>query len=134
MKQFRQHAGNSACSAYILLEVMRATAIFAMAAVALAVLLNETMDASVAMRKESDIVWNLESKMAGARIKRLVAGKQTLPADDGGIIYDQEISPLDLKNSKNQFLSGLYNIKITARWKQGDREEQEVAQTYVYQP
>jgi len=113
---------------------MLATAIFAMAAVALAVLLNETMDASVAMRKESDIVWNLESKMAGARIKRLVAGKQTLPADDGGIIYDQEISPLDLKNSKNQFLSGLYNIKITARWKQGDREEQEVAQTYVYQP
>ncbi|MGB8354955.1 MAG: hypothetical protein WCD79_13755 [Chthoniobacteraceae bacterium] len=133
MKLFLHQTGNSE-SAYILLEVMLATTIFAMVAVALAILLNETMEASVQMRRENSVIWNLESKMAEIRIKRLVAGKEESPLDASGINYETEISPLNLRSKDSFSLTGLFNIKITARWKQGSRVEEEVAQTYVYQP
>ncbi|MGB8354687.1 MAG: hypothetical protein WCD79_12410 [Chthoniobacteraceae bacterium] len=134
MKSMSFHCNQSDVSAYILLEVMLATAIFAMAAVALAVLLNTAMGASTDLQRENKITWNLESKLTEAKINRLVVGKETLPPDAGGIAYDKEISPLDLKNYKNQYLAGLYSIKITARWREDGRDETQVSQTYVYQP
>jgi len=134
MKQALFDRGGGDRAGYILLEVMLATAIFAMAAVALAVALNEALGASIRLQRETRVAWNLESKLAEARIGRLVVGKDTSPPDAGGISYVKEISTLDLKNDKNQFLAGLYSIKITARWKEEGRDESQFSQTYVYQP
>lgn len=131
---FRQPVRRADCSAYILLEVMLATAIFALVAVALAISLNKTIDAAVRLQRETDVIWNLDSKMAEVRVKRLVLGKEKSKADGNGIIYETEVKPLDLKNEKGQFMGGLYNIKITAYWKEDNRDEQMTSQMYVYQP
>ena len=121
-------------SAYILLEVMLATGIFALAGVALAIVLNEAISAGVRVQRETHVVWNLESRLNEARLTRLVPGTETTKPDADGIAYEKEISRLDLKNDKNQSLIGLYNIKITARWNEGTRDMDLVSQTYVYQP
>jgi type II secretion system protein I len=128
----RANAGG--CEAYILLEVMLATAIFALVVVALAVALNETMDAGARLQQETGIVWSLESKLAEARISRLAPGREVSKPDASGIVYEKEVSPLNCKNKKNQFLNGLYNIRITARWKENNQDREQYSQIYVYQP
>lgn len=120
-------------SAYILMEVMLATAIFAIAAVSLAIVLNEAIAAGIRVQRETQVVWNLETQLNQARLLPLAAGKQTSKPDTGGIVYEQEITQLNLKNRKNVSLTGLYDIKITAHWKEENRDTDLVAQTYVYQ-
>jgi len=128
------HFQGNESRAYILLEVMLATAIFSMAAVALAVLLNEAMQSFVRLQRDTRATLSLESQMDEARVNRLVAGKEMLPPDIHGIAYSKEVLPLNLKTNKNQLLTGLYEVRITASWKDGGHDETEVSQTYVYQP
>ena len=109
-----------------------ATAIFALVAVALAVSLNEAISAAVRLKRETQIVWSLDSRLAEARVERLVLGKKTAEPDSDGVAYEKEVTPLQMRNKKNDFLGGLYNIKITARWKAQNRDEELFAQTYVY--
>lgn len=118
-------------SAYILLEVMLATAIFAMVATALAISLNETIEAALRIRRVTNVVLNLESRMAEARQSPLTLGKESSKRDADGIVYEKEVSLLEMKNRKNQPLTGLYNLKISARWKEQNQEMTRVAQTYV---
>lgn len=113
---------------------MLATAIFAMVATALAVCLNGTIGAGLHVQRETGVLLNLESRLAEARLTRLIPGKGTSKPDAGGIVYELEISLLDLKNDKNQPLNGLYALKITARWKEQNQDEEQVARTYVFQP
>ena len=65
---------------------------------------------------------------------RLSPVKLTSVADAEGVVYVREVSILDMKSKKNETMNGLYNIKITAQWKDGNRDMDMVAQTYVYQP
>ena len=126
--------GNSRCSGYILLEVTLAVLIFACVVVGLAITLNAAIEAGLRQRRETAMVWALESKLAEARLTRLVIGKETSGRDENGVVYEKEISPLDVRTKQNQFMNGLYNIKITAYWKEDGRAEERNAQTYVYQP
>jgi len=121
-------------SAYILLEVMLATGIFALAGVSLAVALSETISAGARLQRHTQVIWSLESRLNEMRLKPLVLGKEATKPDANGIIYEKEVSLLELKNNKAQPLNGLFNIKITARWKDGKRSMDMEAQTYVYQP
>ena len=121
-------------SAYILMEVMLATAIFAIAGVSLAILLNELISAGTRAQRESRIVWDLQTHLNTARLNQLALGKKTDKPDADGVIFEQEISRLNMKNEHNQLLGGLYNIKITARWKEENQDRDMDAQTYVYRP
>ena len=134
MKSTGRNPRAARSSAYILMEVMLATAIFACAAVALAVALSDTITAGDRLQRESRVIWGLESRMNEAKLKRLVLGKETLPPDGTDIVYEQETSQLDLKNDKNQILAGMYNITITAHWMENHRPVSLVSQKYVYQP
>lgn len=120
-------------SGYILLEVLLALGIFSIAVVALAVALNDTISAAVQLQKETKMVWNLESRLNQARLKRFIIGTQKLEPE-AGVSYEQEITQVDLKNEKNQTLNNLYNVKITAKWTEQNVEEVRTAQIYVYQP
>lgn len=116
------------------MEVMLATGIFAMVGVALAVALNETISAAIRMQRETRILWSLESKMNEARLGRMIVGKETLPKDGDGVTYEKEVSMLDLKTEKQEQLAAMYNLKITARWKEHGRDMDLESQIYVYQP
>ena len=119
---------------YILMEVMLATGIFAMAGVSLALVLSQAVSAGGRVQRETHIVWALESQLNEARLVRLSPVKLTSVADAEGVVYVREVSILDMKSKKNETMNGLYNIKITAQWKDGNRDTDMVAQTYVYQP
>jgi type II secretory pathway pseudopilin PulG len=119
--------------AFILLEVLLATAIFALVATALAISLNETIEASLRIRRDSAVRLNLESQLAEARAARLSPGKETAKPDDDGVIYEREVTALDLRNNKKQLLVGLLNVQITARWQENNRNETLSVQTYVLQ-
>lgn len=134
MKSSLQHFKKARRDGYILLEVMLATGIFALAGVALAVALSQTISAGARLQRQTQVIWSLESRLNEVRLKPLVLGKEATKPDANGIVYEKEISLMELKNMKTQPLNGMFNIKITARWKDGDRLMDMTAQTYVYQP
>jgi type II secretory pathway pseudopilin PulG len=121
-------------ASYILLEVMLATGIFALAGVSLAVTMGETISAGSRLQRETHVIWNLESRLNEVRLKTLVVGKEKMEPDAAGVTYEEETTLLELKNEKNISLNGLYNVKVTARWKEQNRPTDMVAQIYVYQP
>lgn len=112
---------------------MLATALFALVATALAISLNRTIDAALEIQRKTRVVLNLDSQLAEARQGRLTLGKETAKPDADGIVYEKEVSLLELRNRKNEPLNGMYNLKITARWKEQNQEVSQVAQTYVLQ-
>lgn len=124
---------NAQRAGYILLEVMLATAIFAMAGVSLALVLRDAITAGVRVQQETRVAWALESRLNEARIKRLEAGTVTSKPDAAGVVYETEIRPLNMKNVNAQQLGGMYDVKVTARWKDENQERDSVAQVYVYQ-
>ena len=122
-------------SAYILMEVMLATAIFAIAGVSLAIVLNGSISAAARTERESRIVWDLQSRLNTARINSpLPVGTVTDKPDANGVVYEQQITVLDLKNEHDQPLTGLYDIRVTAHWKEENQAMDMTAQTYVYRP
>src|SRR3990172_1459166 len=89
---------------FVLLEVMLATMIFGLAVVALARALNHTLDAAIEAQHETAIRLRLESQLAEARQQRLQPGRQTSAPDPSGVVYEREISPLEMRNAKGQWL------------------------------
>ena len=129
-----RHFKNAKRSAYILMEVMLATGIFALAGVSLAVALRDTISAGGRVERETHVVWNLESQLNQARTRQIVPGRETAKPDAEGVVYEKEIISLNLQNDHRQPLANLYNIRITARWKEEGLDRDLEAQTYVYQP
>lgn len=122
-------------SAYILMEVMFAMGIFAIAAVSMVIVLNEAISAAARTQRESRIVWDLQTRLNIARLgNQLPVGKVTDKPDADGVVYEREISNLVLKNEHDRPLGGMYNIQVTARWKEENRDRDMSAQTYVYRP
>jgi type II secretory pathway pseudopilin PulG len=119
---------------YILLEVMLATAIFSMTAVALAVVLSDAISVGSRAQSETRITWALESKLNEARLVRIEPGMKATKPDGDGVTYETQISQLNMTNQKGQPLPGMYNIVVTARWRQEGQNMSQVAQTYAYQP
>ncbi|HWB59413.1 MAG TPA: hypothetical protein VG733_07975 [Chthoniobacteraceae bacterium] len=133
MKTFsHRHAG--ARGGYILMEVMLAVAIFALAGVSLMILLSESISAGTRVQRETRIVWNLESRLNEARLGQLVAGSGTSVPDADGVVYVTDVDVLNLKNQKEQSLAGLYDLKVTAHWKEENLARDMEARTYVYRP
>ena len=107
----RLNCHRSAASAFVSLEALIATAIFAAAGLGLAIALNSTIDAAIAARREGNIAWNLESKLVEARIGPITVGKETSRPDALGVVYDKEITHLDLKTKTVPTLSGMYKSR-----------------------
>jgi len=117
----------------LLLEVMLAVLIFSLAAVSLAVALNESLDAFADIRRESDVRLQLQSAMAEATGQKLQVGKAKLKLGNGSVNYSQEVSLLNWQNEKKEPINNLYQIVVRADWQEGERKMQREAMQYVYQ-
>ncbi|MDD5261481.1 MAG: hypothetical protein PHD76_06485 [Methylacidiphilales bacterium] len=120
--------------AYILLEVMLAAGIFAMAGVGLVVALNDMAHSFTRARKVTAVRIELESRLSGIRIRPLAPGKSKDDPDPNGVVYEQEIAPLELSNDDKIALANLYRVTLKAHWKEGTVDQEEEAEIYVYQP
>lgn len=119
---------------FILLEVMLATAIFALVVVALSRCLTQAMDAAVESQRENEIRLNLQARLMEGRQRHLEPGRELSEPDSRGITYEKEVQLLELTNRHNQALPGLYQLTVRASWKRGQSQEQREANIYVYQP
>jgi type II secretory pathway component PulJ len=131
---FAMKTGRTTKRGFVLMEVILAAGIFALAGIALAVALNDLSKVYHQSRKVEAIRVELESRLAEARIMRLYEISEKSDADASGVIYEKEVKQLQLSNEDKIVLTGLYEISITARWKEDSAAQEEKAEIYVFQP
>lgn len=121
---------------FTLLEALLAVLIFGMAVVALVEAINSMGHTAIAARQNRAVVSRLESLMTEfTRLppKPNSPGDQTVEqtVKEEGVEYHLVMEPSKLRNKDDQELPGLFTVKATARWKDGNRMEEINAETMV---
>ncbi|HEX8371355.1 MAG TPA: hypothetical protein VF585_01125 [Chthoniobacterales bacterium] len=116
----------------LLLEVMLAVMVFSLAAVSLTVALNESIDAFMDIRRQSEVRLQLQSALAEAIGQKLSEGKETLQLGNGDVVYSREVTLLQLENQNKEPVSNLYQVVIRANWAEGGRKVQREAMQYAF--
>lgn len=111
-----------------------ALALFAAAAVALVETINEVGNITVQARVLRTVEQGLESVLDEySKMPQLQEMEQDIKEDDNGIAYSVVVKSLDnLKNQDNQVLSGMFGVKVTARWKLDGKKMESSAETVRY--
>lgn len=117
----------------LLLEVMMAVIVFSLAAVSLAVALNESLDAFADIRRQSEVRLQLQSALAETTGQKLAEGKETLQLGNGSVVYSRDVSLLNWENQNKEPVSNLYQVVIRAEWREGQRLIQRETTQYVFQ-
>lgn len=119
---------------FTLLEMIVSLAILSTSCIALVGVLQNCIGVSTQIEKQSHIRRNLESRLAEIRSQFLQEGKQTTERDLFGVIYEAEITPLELYNQKDEPLPGLFKITIRAKWREANINRQDECEVIAYQP
>ena len=119
---------------FLLLEVMLATTIFCLVAVALMNGLGESADSMRRSNRESQIRLGLESRLAEAQAMPLQLGLHKEDPDGSGVAYEQQWEALQPVNQNKDVLSGLYKLTVRAHWTDRTVEESDEASIDVYRP
>jgi hypothetical protein len=119
---------------FVLWEIMLALTIFAVVAVALTTALQQTVEASILLRDESQIRLEIQNLLAEATSAKLKPGKLESQSSDGRVRYEREIRQVNAKNARGEVLPNLYEIVIRASWKSSGRARSDSASLTVYQP
>jgi type II secretory pathway pseudopilin PulG len=134
---FAMNFGNiqmRAARGFVLLEVILAAGIFALAGTSLAVALSNLAKTWHQARQVEAVRVGLESRLAELRVTRLREGNETSDPDARGVVYETTVTRLEISNDEKIVLTGLYEISVSARWREGGEEQREKASVYVYQP
>jgi len=126
---------------YILMEVMLAAGVFAIAGIALALAINNISKTYLEARKLSAIRMGLQSRINEAQIKPVTPGKESEEKAEQGVTYEKEVAPIELMRTNRVQgattkvpMSGYYRVTISAKWKEGNTDQVETAEVYVFQP
>lgn len=118
----------------MLLEVMLAMGIFAIGVVGFAICLQKTMETVNYSRAETRIRQELQTRMEDLRQKRFVVETKSDDPDALGVQYTHEITLLQIESDRKTLLNNLYDVKVTAHWKEGGQDQERSTEVYVYQP
>jgi type II secretory pathway component PulJ len=119
---------------FVLWEVMLALTIFCLVAVALVSALNQTVDASILLRDESQVRIELQNVLLKAAAEKLKVGKSDVQEGDGRVHYELEVRPVLAKTAKGDPVPNLYEIVVRAFWRSSGQDRSEQAEVIVYQP
>lgn len=127
-------------SGFTLLEVMLALMVFGIAVVALVGAINGVGNASTESRVYREVESRLESLLT--EVTRMPRDPSAQPAErtwektvrENGVEYHIKKTPVDITNKEGQVLPDMFTIKVTARWKEGGRDEELGAETLLYPP
>jgi type II secretory pathway pseudopilin PulG len=119
---------------FILWEVMLALTIFCVVAVALTSALQQTVDASIILRDESQVRLEIQNLLDETSVMKLTPGKSEVQIGDGRVRYEREIRVVQAKTAKGEVLPSLYEIKVQASWRSSGRDRADSAALIVYQP
>jgi hypothetical protein len=117
---------------FVLLEALLAVAIFAIGVLALGRCVNNCMAAerwrnenALAMR----VLENRSMEIEGGAVALETAPMETLKSPFDGMKLKQTVTPLKMKNEKNEDLVGMVTVKLLVTWI-SDHEPRERSLTY----
>ena len=123
-----------AASGFVLWEIMLALTIFVVVAVALTVALQQTIDAAILLRDESQVRLEMQNLLAEATLAKPKPGKSDIQTGDGRVLYEREIRAVKAKSARGEVLPDLYEIIIRASWRSSGRDRSDSAALIVYRP
>lgn len=118
----------------LLLEVLLAVGIFSVGIVSLAVCLDRTIDTVNMIRRDTRLRQELQTRLDDLRQNRLQVETKDEDPDNYGIQYTHDISLLQIQSDRKTLLNNLYDVKVTAKWREAGVDQQRVSEIYVYQP
>jgi type II secretory pathway component PulJ len=119
---------------FMLWEVMLSVTIFCVVAVALASALQQTVDAAILLRDESQVRIELQNLLNRTAAERLKVGKSEVKEGDGRVQYERKIRAVLAKTAKGVPLPDLYEIVVRASWRSAGQDRSNQAEVIVYRP
>ncbi|MBV8376920.1 MAG: hypothetical protein JO279_07935 [Verrucomicrobia bacterium] len=119
---------------FVLWEIMLALMIFCMVVVALTSALQQTVDASILLRDESQVRFELQNLLTETTAQKLKPGRSEVVVGDGRVHYEKEVRAVQAKTAKGVILTNLYEVIVQASWKSAGHARSDHAQVIVYQP
>ncbi len=119
---------------FVLWEIMLALTIFCVVAVALTTAVQQTVEASILLRDESQVRLELQNILTETSVLKLIPGKAELKVGDGRVFYEREIRAVQAKTAAGVVLQNLYQINVKAAWKASGQERSSHAEVTVYRP
>jgi type II secretory pathway component PulJ len=102
---------------FMLWEVMLAITIFCVVATSLTSALQQTVDAAILLRDESQVRIELQNLLNRTVAEKLKVGKSEVKEGDGRVHYDREIRAVLAKIAKGVPVPDLYDIIVRASWR-----------------
>ena len=119
---------------FVLWEIMLALLIFSVVVVALTSALQQTVDASILLRDESQVRFELQNLLTETAAQKLTPGKSSVVVGDGRVHYEREVRAVQAKTAKGVILPDLYEIIVQASWKSSGHPRSDHAEIIVYRP
>ena len=120
-------------SAFTILEMMLAIAIFSIAVVGVIQGMNRTIRSSSMVEETAYVRQQLNSLMVETRLKKLSEGTTTSVPDGRGVVYTTVTEPLKLRDRHGRELPSLFRLRLRANWVGPEGPQSESAEEYVFQ-
>jgi type II secretory pathway pseudopilin PulG len=133
-KMGRRHAFSKRPAGFVLWEIMLALMIFSLVVVALTSALQQTVDASILIRDESQVRFELQNLLTETAAQKLTPGRSEVVVGDGRVHYEKEIRAVQAKTAKGVLLPNLFEIIVQASWKSSGHARSDHAEVIVYRP
>jgi len=133
-KSHRPEYRKDDCGAYLLLDVVLAVTVFAIAVTGILVAVNRITETSSLYARDMQVQYGMDAMLVEARHRPVE--EMTFERDDSdlGVLYRTEIEPLSQVNSEGEALEGLYRLKVSAIFQNGNEDETDTAELIVYRP
>lgn len=117
---------------FTLLETLLALMVFSMAVVALVEAVHQLGEHTLLRRHEAAVQERMRSLLV--EHTRRPDDLEELKLQEGDVSYTVTHTPLELKDRDGQPVEGLFEVRVTAAWKEGQVPQQASAETWVYPP
>lgn len=120
---------------FVLMEVLLALTLFGLVAVALTNALSQVGKLAIEGQFELHVINGLQSALLEAsKVPEMEPAIFTSEADSLGVVYETTIEEMELYNVEEQLLPDMFRVTVKAIWLVGGRKEEEVAETFRYEP
>ena len=117
---------------FTLLGTLLALMVFSTAVVALVEAVHQLGEHSLLRRHEAAVQERMHSLLV--EHTRMPDAIEEVKLQEGDVSYTVTHTPLEFKDRDGQPLQGLYEVRVTAAWKEGQTQQQTSAETWVYPP
>jgi prepilin-type N-terminal cleavage/methylation domain-containing protein len=117
---------------FTLLETLLALMVFSTAVVALVEAVHQLGEHTLLRRHEAAVQERMRSLLV--EHTRRPDDIEEVKLQEGDVTYTVTHTPLELKDRDGQPVEGLFEVRVTAAWKEGQVPQQASAETWVYPP